>query len=165
MTFLMKSPGFRIRTLMIAVAVIGIGVAGYLRTVQCLRLRGEYRDRVVFHARLEYNANRQAAVSECARLLAQQRAVTAAKAQVAARKAVEAEGEDSRAHAYWDGLAAMDRAVGNYASKQADSWLRKRKQYETRAAYHSALAQKYTRAERFPWWPVPPDPPEPPEPE
>jgi hypothetical protein len=30
-----------------------------------------------------------------------------------------------------------------------------------RAAYHTALVQKYERAARYPWLPVEPDPPEP----
>jgi hypothetical protein len=32
---------------------------------------------------------------------------------------------------------------------------------EPRAAYHWALAEKYSRAARYPWLPVAPDPPEP----
>jgi hypothetical protein len=49
----MRLPHFRLRALMIAVAVLGLTLGGAIEAVRLARLSRSYRDRAAFHAAIE----------------------------------------------------------------------------------------------------------------
>jgi len=159
----MPVPRFRVRTLMIAVALVGSAIAGYRGTAECLRLRAEYRRKAAFHSRHEASARKHVALADQGQRNAEE-ATAEAEQQVAVaeEKARDAPESDQRAR-------LME--VVRYRKTWRDYWAgyvelrrRQRAQYERIVAHHSALARRYARATRYPWWSVPEDPEEPEDP-
>ena len=136
----MCRPRFRLRTLMVAVAVVGLGIAAE-------RLRERSRRFA------EFARNNASQAASCDRTGREAEAMAAAllagliKPPPRVLDALKRDlktGDDSVAAARWAGMQRQGAArMARYV------------------AYYSALQRKYERAARHPWLPVPPDPPRP----
>ena len=134
----MPLPRFRLRTLMIVVAVVGVAVTG-------VRLR----ERSLAYGR---QADRHTQVAEMSRRLRLD-----IEADLAEKPAsIDAEREPAphrRANTIKSGLLrgpGVDPVLT--IARDAEGW-------GAVERYHAALAAKYRRAARYPWLPVVPDPP------
>ena len=155
----MRPPRFRIRTLMIAVAVVGLSTGAimlYQKSLRCQRLATLYRriealckaDAERAHTALlqdeaqlrEAEAMRDSGDPQPARASKLSALIAAIRRADAARKArAEALVESCR--------ASLD------ATRQRENHA------QQNSAVFGSIARKYERAARYPWLPVPPDPP------
>jgi hypothetical protein len=139
----MRPPRFRLRTLLIAVAVAGMacGAEGMRRR------RARALDLRYSHAARERSC----------RYLERQHAATAAHNEAEARKhrvAAAAHGDGTPQEGFQTGFAvAMEAAAREGRSSE--------RRYRESARYHGELARKYGRLARSPWLPVAPDLPPP----
>jgi hypothetical protein len=128
-----RLPRFRIRTLMVVVALAGV-IAGTL--VGCARMAAR---RQRFNALAKAHGSDELVARSLAKMAYDQIDTLAAM-----RKAEEANGNPPDP---WDDVIAQARLQATHSCAFAD--------------YHAALKRKYEHAARRPWLPVPPDPPEP----
>lgn len=152
----MRFPRFRIRTLMIAVAVVGLGMGAvmlYQKSLRCQRLAKHYR-------RIEAILKAEAAAAHAALLQdeAELRESEAMRDSVDPRPARESKlsalvaairRADTARKARAEALVETDRASVE-ASRQRENFARQE------SAVLSSLARKHERAARYPWLPCPP---------
>jgi hypothetical protein len=140
----MPPPQFRLRTLLVAVAVAGVAVAG-----GAMWRRGES-----FRRGAARHSEQQAEWAEDA----SSKDVLAERCGNYARLA--RPGYNAGLPAGWDQRTAESHSADEW-DRMADEARASAAHSARRAAYHSRLRSKYERAARYPWLPVAPDPPEP----
>lgn len=160
-------PRFRIRTLMVVVAVVALVLFSAVEARRLYRLRKEYQRKVFMHRTLEEVFRGSASIIRTAAAKAEDRAVRIRRGEVdeyqkvsdRIRAELKLEREDlsefvkrnpETANTWavsFEKFAKEERASADHEGVKAD--------------YHACLREKYERAARYPWLPVEPDPPEP----
>lgn len=148
----MRRPRFRIRTLMIAVAVVAIMVGAGIGGNRFYDSSKFYRSKAVWAGNLE-KSSRDAAFAHTLSF-----GIHGEHATKAIRRRLEWAIEE-----YPDTIDLIDALLDQLAEEnEAELRIHEDAQLFTRKAEHFAnLKQKYERAARYPWLPVAPDPPEP----
>jgi len=131
----MPIPRFRIRTLMIAVAVVGLFAWASVIVQRILRHQRDCRTRIAYAASCEAAALLRVDQAEGGILLWKKHA---------ARCRNGGEPEDAE---FWE--------------KDTQWWVDRRDEARVVAAYYREMRSKYDRAASRPWLPLPPDPPPP----
>ena len=147
----MRRARFRLRTLLVAVAVVGILLGGLVWTERMRRRAASFRARAVWHHQHEQLSLRMAARMR-------QRAARSERFRLEYARRAAIEEEPSRFAAL--DLHSYTRAARSWAEwkSQAIEWVGKCSRL---ADYQGRLRQRYQRAATRPWLPVPPDPPPP----
>ena len=146
----MRPPRFRVRTLLVAVAVVGVVLGFGIEAARLLRLARAYRQRAARHARLRV---------ECSELTLDQVLFSPKRRP---RPRTGRPGVD----AAWGGIKIT---VQSHEPDWLGAYGRPEVTYDERgwareALRHACLEEKYLRAAARPWLPIPPDRPPPPEP-
>jgi hypothetical protein len=128
----MRRPRFRLRTLVILVAVAALAFGIYAEVVRMGRTAEGHRRRAADHERESIPPSRRAL--DCDQGAALNRRYAA----------------DARSRGR---LADADDFAG-----RARSWAEEAEEWRARSRYHDLLRSKYERAARYPWLPVEPDP-------
>lgn len=134
----MRLPRFRIRTMMIAVAVVAVLWVLVRSAASWLLLAPSYQAHADLHAR-EYATYEQAKLN-------------------AVRQAEEARSDPE---GYRKKYLLISGDPDDSAAKKdlAEAWMSLARSSEPWIRYHGAMAQKYRRLARYPWLTVEPDPP------
>jgi hypothetical protein len=162
----MPLPRFRIRTLMIAVAVVGVTLVIAPEASRLWRLSGLYRNRASDFASSEKQVRGIARRFEALAQKALVQAKTYRSGRVPDdedpdtkktlqdfREAMKTMDATSAEDPLDVGAGLMDEAVEQYTEEV--------KNCDMAATYFGNMRRKYERAARYPWLSVPPDPPQP----
>lgn len=155
----MRLPRMSTRRWMVAVALISIGLGGYLEGRRLKRRHDEYLTRAGWHTALAESLRRPRWLSA---RLARYDHPESDSPEPLEQCTLDSETEPARSDVDERFEQARARAVATADFRRRfviDSY-RKRAEYDQRQAeYHAALGRKYAAAASQPWLPVGPDPP------
>ena len=140
---------FRLRTLMILVAVVAVGIGGYFEAVRLTTLRARYQSTAESHAKMAAIYEDQVANSEAG--------VKTSEEAVAYVDGILAEALTPQRREYITARRDYFEQMVSFRQVQVQA-------NRVLARYNAKLSLKYARATRRPWQGMSPDPPKPAEP-